>query len=543
LGDPGLIDGDRAAPVAPGASPRAWWAWAACSGVGLALSFPTPDLHLLVWVALVPLLLALRGASLWRCWWGGFVAGFVWRVISLYWITFVMINHGGMSIPVGAAVTGLLAFWMALNTGLFCLLVPYAWRRGMPGAVLLAAAWVSLEYLQTLMPFGFPWSLLGYAAGRSTLLMQSADLAGVWGLSFVAVWVNVAIAQRVANGRKAVGMAVVAAVAVMGLGLYGAVRLSAAPDLGGAPAGVSVAPLRVAAVQGNVEQGRVWDPDALRSIIDNHVRLSLAAVESGADLVLWSESSVPVRGGLEGDASTRAMLAQLARQQQTPLVVGSPHFERDADGTSWVTNAAFLVRADGVWAARYDKVHLVPWGEYVPISWLFRFVAPLVEAIAGFRPGDADQELFTDESAGVPPFAMAICYEIVFPDHVRRQVGRGAQFLATITNDAWFGDSFAPYQHFAMAQMRAVENRRYLVRAANSGISGLVDPWGRVIEASALNEATLLTGTIYPLQSRTLYVAVGDALARLCVVLALLGALLAGRELLAADAPASKDIE
>jgi len=495
----------------------------------LALSFPTPDLHLLVWFALVPVLFALRNAGPWRCWWAGFVAGFVWRAISLYWITHVMINHGGMAAPVGVAVTGLLAFWMALNTGLFCLLVPYALRRGVAGALLLAAAWVSLEYLQTQLPFGFPWSLLGYAAGRTLLLMQAADLAGVWGLSFLAVLVNAAIVQRLAGRHRGLPTAVVAAALLLAVAAYGGYRLSAAPHItdgteavlaeGEAPA------LRLGAVQGNVEQGRVWDPQALRAILQRHVDLSLQAIEAGADLIVWSESSVPIRGGLQGDVSTRSMLAQLARQHGKTLVVGSPYFEIDDNGAPVVTNAAFLVQADGEWAGRYDKVHLVPWGEYVPVSWLFRFVAPLVGAIAGFRRGDVDQELFEDADAGVPPFAMAICYEIVFPDHVRRQVARGATFLATITNDAWFGDTFAPYQHFSMARMRAVETRRYLVRAANTGISGVVDPWGRVLAVSRLNESALTVATIRPLSSRTLYVRWGDVLPRLCIVLAVVGAL------------------
>jgi len=309
---------------------------------------------------------------------------------------------------------------------------------------------------------------------------------------------------------------------VVAIAGYGVVRLAAAPFAGEAP-GVALQVVRVATVQGNVEQGRIWDPDELRAILENHVNMSLEAVAGGADLIMWSESSVPVRGGLEADPSTRAMLAQLARQHETTMVVGSPHYETGPAGEWQVTNASFLVAADGEWTLRYDKVHLVPWGEYVPVSWLFRFVAPLVEAVGSFRRGTVDQELFTDPDAGIPPFAMAICYEIVFPDHVRRQVARGATFLATITNDAWFGDTSAPYQHFSMAQMRAVETRRYLVRVANTGISGFVDPWGRVLESTALNEPALLLREIWPADEITLYVAVGDALPRLCVVLALGG--------------------
>ncbi len=507
-------------------SAAASWRAIFLSGICLALAFPYPDLHPLIWVALIPLLLHLRQATPWQCWWVGLGAGIVFRMGSLYWISHVMVLHGGMSWPVGGGIAVLLAIWMGLNTGAFCLLIPAAFRWGSGGALALAAAWVSLEYLQTLLPFGFPWSAAGYAAGRSPVLMQGADLAGVWGLSFVAVFVNAAIALRIVKGRRAFPAAAVAATMIVALGLYGSLRLSAAPPLEEAPSDTG---LRVGVIQGNVEQSRVWNPSELLSILQEHVRLSLQAVEQGADLLIWAESSVPVRGGLEGDPGTKQMLSGLARQHGVSLVVGSPHFENDG-GTWVVTNAAFMVSAAGGWEGRYDKVRLVPWGEYVPVSWLFRFVAPLVDAPAGFRHGAPDQELFSDVAAGAPPFAMAICYEIVFPNHVRRQVARGAEFLVTITNDAWFGVTSAPYQHFSMARLRAVENRRYLVRAANTGISGIVDPWGRVLQRSDINETALLLQTIEPRSDRSSYVVWGDLFVQLCVALSIVCAALAWRD-------------
>ena len=456
-----------------------------------------------------------------------------------------MVLHGGMPIAAGAAVAALLALWMALNTALVALLIPFAVRRGLGGAAVFAAAWVSLEYLQTLLPFGFPWSLLGYAAGRSAPMMQAADLAGVWGLSFIAVLVNLAIAQRVVAGRRALASVSLTAAVLLALFAYGVVRLSGAPpmDTGGAASNGEIRAdgLLVATVQGNVEQSRVWDPGELRSILENHLRLSSDAVAAGADLIVWSESSVPVRGGLGGDPSTRATLAQFARRNATTMVVGSPHFGLSVDGDPWVSNAAFVIGADGEWAGRYDKVRLVPFGEYVPLNWLFRFVAPLVDAIAGFRRGDRDQELFSDPSGGVPAFAMAICYEIVFPGHVRRQVARGATFVTTITNDAWFGDTFAPYQHFSMARMRAVESRRYLVRAANTGISGIVDPWGRVLAVTSLDRSALTTARVLPRSEMTLYVRWGDVLPWLCVLLALAGSLAAWGARAAGELRAEKD--
>jgi len=513
---------------------------AVLTGAALALAFPHPDLHVLVWVALVPLFLGLKGASPWQCWWTGLLAGFVWRVGSLYWVANVVSIHGGLPTPVGVVVAGLLALWMALNTGLVCLLVPAAFRWGSGGAVALAAAWVSLEYVQTLLPFGFPWSLLGYAAGRSPAMMQAADLAGVWGLSFLAVFVNGAIAVRLAMGRRGLPAATVAAGLLVATLLYGGFRLAQAPPLGESSAGSPSADwIDVAGVQGNVEQSRVWAPTELFSILQEHVDLTLAAAADGADLVMWSESSVPIPAGLEGDLSTKRMLSQLASSAGITMVVGSPHVEYDAAGDLFATNAALVIASDGRWTGRYDKVHLVPWGEYVPLRWAFGFVAPLVEGIAGFRHGETGQELFGDPGNGIPPFGTAICYEVVFPDHLRRQVADGATFLTTITNDAWFGETSAPYQHFAMAQLRAVENRRYLVRAANTGISGAVDPWGRILVMSELNEVTRIAARIAPRSDRSPYVVWGDLFARLCVVLGAVAALLAWRERSAASVAAS----
>tara|TARA_B100000745_G_scaffold294157_1_gene236806 strand:- start:2734 stop:3567 length:834 start_codon:yes stop_codon:yes gene_type:complete len=254
--------------------------------------------------------------------------------------------------------------------------------------------------------------------------------------------------------------------------------------------------------------------------------MTLEAVRREADLVIWSESSVPLRAGLEADPSTRETLAEVARHNEITLVVGSPHYESLPSGEWKATNASFLVDALGEWTMRYDKVHLVPLGEYVPASWLFRFIHPLVDAVGSFHRGKVKQELFADAGGGIPPFAMAICYEVIFPNHMRRQVARGAKFLVTITNDAWFGDTSAPYQHFSMAKLRAVENRRYLIRAANTGISGFVDPWGRVLKSTEVNRAALLLGEIWPSDQRTLYGAIGDALPLLCIALSLGGVIL-----------------
>ncbi len=496
------------------------------SGVGLGLAFPKPDLHLLIWVTLVPLLLALRGAGIARAWWLGLITGFAYRAIALYWLVDTMAEYGGLGLPVALAATTALVFVLASFIGVFAMLAAWYGPVGVGAGVFLAVLWVALEFVQKFPLGGFPWAFVGYAAGRNVVFMQAADLAGVYGLSALAVFVNVALASLIAKRREALRVAVAAAVLVAALGVYGTARLAAAPSLqevspdgAGASAGNS---LRVAVVQGNVPQGRKWDPASRASILADHLQLSAQAAAAGARLVIWPESSIPNPGGLDRDPAVRDAIAQAARQLDITMIVGSPHVE-ESDGRIQATNAAFLVAPDGSWPQRYDKVKLVPFGEVVPLRRWLPWIAPLVVAVGDFHPGDMDQELFGDPDLLLPPFSVAICYEIVFPGYIRRQVRRGATFLVTITNDAWYGTSSGPYQHFAMARMRAVENRRFVVRAANTGISGVVDPWGRVLGRMDLEQKGMMAFTIIPRTGTSPYVLWGDLFAVACVLLAGVG--------------------
>jgi len=204
------------------------------------------------------------------------------------------------------------------------------------------------------------------------------------------------------------------------------------------------------------------------------------------------------------------------------MIIGSPHVET-TDDVVRATNSAFLVAPDGSWRLRYDKVKLVPFGEVVPMRRWLPWIEPLVVAVGSFHPGDIDQELFAIIDEGVPPFSVAICYEIVFPGYIRRQVRRGATFVVTITNDAWYGTSSGPYQHFAMARLRAVENRRFVVRAANTGISGIIDPWGRVPVRMGLEQQGVEAFAIHPRVGVSPYVLWGDLFTVVCVLLVAVG--------------------
>ena len=269
-------------------------------------------------------------------------------------------------------------------------------------------------------------------------------------------------------------------------------------------------PARVALVQGNVAQEQKWDPRRAPDIFDSYLRMTRQAIAAGADLVIWPESATPFTFEMEHAAADS--IRSLAREARVPILFGSDQIERGAPTKYY--NSAYLVRADGSTGGVYRKMHLVPFGEYVPLKRLLFFAAPLVEAVSDFSAGDAAVLMDVDGH----PVSTAICYEIVYPDLVRRFVAGGSELLTTITNDAWFGDTSAPHQHFAQASMRAIENGRYLVRAANTGISGVVDPYGRVVVQSRLFEPAVVTGTVTYRTEKTLYTRVGDLFAYLAVL-------------------------
>jgi apolipoprotein N-acyltransferase len=264
-------------------------------------------------------------------------------------------------------------------------------------------------------------------------------------------------------------------------------------------------PLSVGLVQGNVEQAEKWDPALAPGIFESYLRLTRQAIAKGAEVVVWPESALPYT--FEHDQPAADRVRALARDTRVPILLGSDQIERGVPTRYY--NAAYLVQPDGSTGGVYRKMHLVPFGEYVPLKRVFFFAAPLVEAVSDFSAG-ATAELLP---IGGRPISTAICYEIVYPDLVRRFVAGGSQLLTTITNDAWFGRTAAPYQHFAQAAMRAVENGRFLVRAANTGISGAVDPYGRVIVATPIFEPAVIVTPVRLLTAATVYTRLGDLFA------------------------------
>jgi apolipoprotein N-acyltransferase len=274
--------------------------------------------------------------------------------------------------------------------------------------------------------------------------------------------------------------------------------------------------IRVGLVQGNVPEEEKWEPSARLRIFDAHLEATRRAAESGATLVVWPESSVPLP--LVEKPAYREALESLAREKRIDLLVGSVHHDRRGLPDERTYNSAFLLpgRGAGSSGERYDKIHLVPYGEYVPLREWLGFVSKLVTEASDFSPGSGIVVMKT-EGARIGPL---VCFEAIFPPLVRRFTAGGAQVLVNLTNDAFLGDSAGPRQHLALAQIRSVENRRWFLRAANTGISVAVDDRGRVIESIPYGTAGVIVADVSLFDDRTFYVRFGDVAGWACVILA-----------------------
>jgi apolipoprotein N-acyltransferase len=501
---------------------------AVLSGALLALAFPRADLGSLALVALVPLLLSLQGAARGAALLRGYACGGTFFALLLDWIPGVMRRYGGLPRSVALLLLLLLVFYLATYVALFSWIVAAASRR--LGHAALAAApviWVALEAARGALLTGFPWGLAGYSQYRNLPLLQAAAVGGIDLVSLLVLAANAGLALLLlpGAGRRA---RVAGGLLVM---LSGAAELAGLAPLRARTEAQGSA-VRVAAVQGNVAQDLKWEPGSGERVVADLVRLTRQAGAAGARLVVWPESASPVSfrrpvrrppesgGGLtvEPQADYTERVGALARDLRVALVAGSVDY-RVVDGDLRAYNSAFAVGPDGAIGPSYSKMHLVPFGEYVPLARVLFFVNRMVRgAIAGFAPGDSFDPLPTP----VGPAATVICYEAIFPDLVRRIADRGAVLLINITNDAWFGTSAAPRQHLAMAVARAVENRRFLVRAANTGISAIVDPYGRILARTRLMEQTVLVGEVTPRRDLTPFARSGRLCGGVCVILTLL---------------------
>lgn len=488
------------------------------------LSFPQYGHWAVAWVALVPLLAALvarepgdpsaAGPTPIVAFTLGLLTGVVYFVGTVYWTAMVMRQFGDLPLPVAVLLMVVLAVYQAMYPALFALIMQRVIARFGATALLIApAVWVTTEFGRGYVFTGFPWVLLGYSQVHVLPVTQVASLFGVWGLSALVVFVNVALVGLVCLHRRWRWMTAAAAALVVALATaWGMYRVH---DGRLTREGEAV---RVGAIQGSVPQDEKWQQRSASTILDTYSTLTLDAAARGASLVLWPESALPFY--FEEDWVAGARVRGLAAKAKISLLFGSDQLERGTPARYY--NAAFMIDGAGAVRSVYRKVHLVPFGEYVPVKRLLFFAGPLVQAVSDFSAGDRMVVM----PVGRHLVSTEICYEVVYPDLARRAVELGSELLTTITNDAWFGRSSAPWQHFDMAAMRAVEQGRYLVRAANTGISGFVDPYGRVISRTLLFQPAAPVEEVRFLAGRTLYSRIGDVFVYACGA-ATLAALLA----------------
>jgi apolipoprotein N-acyltransferase len=475
----------------------------AAGALAMALAFPRTDWSGAAWVALSPLialsLMRRPRVALALGWFGGFL----FFLILLRWLDFTFRVYSAIPWPLTWLPTTLLAAYCGLYVGLFAGALSWIkWRRS--AAVAIAAApflWVAGEWVRGWLMGGFPWGHVGYSQHQQLPVIQIAELGGVYAVSFVVIAVNGALAAAVMlRARHAVTLLGLAGVLVGATLVFGDTRLG---ELGASGETASVA-----VVQPSIAQPLKWDPSHAASTLDAYFDLTRQAGRGRPDLIVWPETSTPTM--LRRDPALLMALRRLSGEVGAPLLVGSVDVE-EASPPKY-RNTAFLLDERGI-VNRYDKIQLVPFGEYVPLSGVIGFVRGWAEFIADLEPGSR-----TVVFSGPPaPFGTVICYEGIFPALVRRFVRDGARFMVNMTNDGWFGQTDGPLQHLGMYPFRAVEHRIALVRAANTGVSAFIAPSGEITRSLPLFVRGTLEGRV-PLRSRvTVYTRFGDWLVYLAL--------------------------
>jgi apolipoprotein N-acyltransferase len=526
--------------------------------------FPLPNLYWFSWIAVAPLIVAilrarapetlqlqlddqsrLLPATLWQGFVLGYVCGILWFAGTCYWIFDTMHRYGGLPIPVAVLALVLFCMYVGLYHGMFGLLLAWVAGSNVSGSkvggskvggqktaawgasirrTLVAAPflWVAVELARTRIT-AFPWELLGYAQTGNFALTRIATFTGVYGLSFEIVLVNSVFAAAflaAKKRRKTLLAAACAAVVILQTGQW----------LAPPPAATDHTALLVQP-DIPIQTGEMWTKEYFQSTLRELTSISLhsAGEKPGQryDLIVWPESPSPF---YTNDPLFRDAVSELARQSGTWVVAGSIgitpaiHMGGESSGGqgSQIFNSAALVNLQGEWVGRYDKVHLVPFGEYLPFPRVFAFAGGLTKEVGEFQRGASRTPL----DAGGQRLGMFICYESIFPDEVRQGPLQGAQALVNISNDGWYGDSGAWKQHLQQTQMRAIENGRWLLAATNTGMTASIDPDGRIVAATPRKVRTALAAPYALAASTTFYTRHGDWFAYLCAIISA-GALLA----------------
>jgi apolipoprotein N-acyltransferase len=501
---------------------RAWTLWllAVISGVLQIVIFPLPNWTFLCWVALAPLLVALVRSGIelegrgWTAIKRGFLLGLVSGVVyyagSCYWMGVVMHNYGDLSLGVSFLI--MVAFSLAAGSAeaLFgAALVFIASRPGWRGRALVLAPffWVTMEVVYRSRVWSFPWDLLGTVLVDNIPLSRIAAVTGTYGLSFEIMLVNAAFASAFLGRKERRSLVLAGCVLLCGIletGRY------VEP-----PASTSSGTARL--VQQNIPLNQEWTPQSYETTLADLARISvpepneLMAGQPLPDLIIWPESPAPF---WENDPRLHQTLSSIAQKSNAYVLAGTLGTARPGD-TVQAYNSAQLVAPNGDWVARYDKIHLVPFGEYVPLNSILGQMKTLVKDVGNFGRG-TERIVLPVHSYKLGTF---ICYESTYPDEVRQFVASGASLLVNISNDGWFGNGAAPWQHLRMARMRAIENQRWVLRSTDTGVTASIDPFGRIVQQARRNVRVAVDVPYGVITSTTFYTRHGDWFAFFCALL------------------------
>jgi len=543
--------GDGLRYTLPRMHPKAlrYWAAAGLSAGLLELPFPLagpmpPGRSVFAWFALLPLLGAvLRAAEeqvrpLRRAFLLAYVCGVLWYAGNCYWIYDTMLLHGGLPPVVSALLLLGFSLVLGLYFGLFGLGIAFIARRMGNAAALIAAPflWVALDLAGARIT-SVPWDQLGYSQVDNALLTHLAPWTGVYGITFVLVAANALLAGAYVLSPKKKMASAAAGLALVALSLSGVFSAPAKPPT--AATAVLVQPnLDVTAEDANLwDAPQVWSVHIaqFRQLAGEQCKSYIAGIpQTGArqgeiicppypthpDLVVWPEA--PAFSFLESDPRFRQTVAELASSEKATYIVGGVGVDFSAAGNQYSDyNSAMLYGANGARIGRYDKIHLVPFGEYIPFKDLLAFAHKLTGRVSEFSRG-ADRNAFriVDQHGQAHRYGIFICYEAVFADEVRRFARNGAEVLVNISDDGWYGDTSAPWQHLNMARMRAVENRRWLLRDTNNGVTAAIDPNGRVRQSIPRHAVDALPAEFGFRDDLTFYTEHGDVFAWICAVAA-----------------------
>ena len=482
------------------------------SGIILTASFPQWGFSFLAWFAFIPLFISIDNKSPFHAFKLGLIAGLSHYLTLLYWILIVLGHYGHLNIFASIFPLILLSLYLSLFPAVFSILAR-SMDNPRSGLIVTSCSWVGLEYLRSKLMTGFPWCLTGYTQYRNLYLIQIADICGVYGLSFMIVFINILIYYSFFKRREPYrGLLkwhfLTALLLVGGTLVYGHYRL-----LNEKMKEEYNYSLKAVIIQANIDQSVKWNPDFQTETMDIYSRLTRSSFLFKPDLIIWPETSAPFF--FQSNPGLSSRIFSIAEESGAALIFGSPAYKQIAGKINYL-NRAYLIPPGGR-TEYYDKVHLVPFGEYIPLKKLLFFVNKLAAAAGDFKAGDRISPLnYDDLSIGI-----LICYEAIFPGIARAEAKEGANLLVNITNDAWFGRSGAPFQHLSMAIFRAVETRIPLIRAANTGISAFIDPCGRIICAGSLFKEEVLKHKITVCKSpkQTFYTRFGDIFVFIAIII------------------------